>query len=53
MPATFTDEQRRQGLADLYAFTMAVAGMPAYRPPTGGVTGPDRAPAAAGSQAMP
>jgi prolyl oligopeptidase len=41
MPATFTDEQRRQGLADFYAFTMAVSGMPAYRPPTGGVAGPE------------
>jgi prolyl oligopeptidase len=42
MPATFTDEQRRQGLADVYAFTMAVSGMPAYRPPTAEVPGADR-----------
>jgi prolyl oligopeptidase len=43
MPATFTDEQRRQGLADVYGFTMAVSGMAAYRPPTARVPGPDRA----------
>jgi hypothetical protein len=42
MPATFTDEQRRQDLADVYAFTMAMSGMPEYRPPTGGVQGPAR-----------